>query len=489
MGLRAHGPLGVTTAHGSGDGSPQIAAPSPIWHTLSTGHRPPRPAALPSRRALLFQFVLATLAVVLVAGVAGALASRNFAQGDAIRDGAHTVDLLASAVVEPALQDAVITGDPEAIAQLDQAVRQGVQPHGIVRVKLWTAEGRIVYSDEPALIGRTFPLLEDKQRVLRTGTVGAVISSLDEGENTLDDVGNGPMLEVYRSVTTPGGHRLLFEVYSDYDPVRNREQDLFRVMLLVLGLTLAVVLALLAPLLWRLLSRLDSATEQREMLLTKVIDGAQDERRRIAASLHDGPVQDLAGSALIVARAGEVANRSGRADLAEMIHAAAATVRSSIASLRSLMVEIYPAKMVGQNLLVSLDDLAEPLRSRGTTVHFDLEWQPTELADDQAVLVYRLARECLRNVAKHAGAHEVRFRFEQSSGKGGDDSCVVRITDDGRGFDPALVLADPEPGHLGLSLAADLAAEAGAELAISSAPGAGTQWLITLPARSRVVPG
>ena len=65
--------------------------------------------------------------------------------------------------MQPALSDGVITGDPEALATLDSAVRDHVLGGSIVRVKIWTPDGRIVYSDEPRLVGERFDLGEDER--------------------------------------------------------------------------------------------------------------------------------------------------------------------------------------------------------------------------------------------------------------------------------------------------------------------------------------
>ena len=56
-------------------------------------------------------------------------------------------------MVEPRLDAAVIAGQPAALRSFDTAMRKYVLQGSLVRVKLWNADGRIVYSDEPGLIG------------------------------------------------------------------------------------------------------------------------------------------------------------------------------------------------------------------------------------------------------------------------------------------------------------------------------------------------
>ena len=59
------------------------------------------------------------------------------------------------------------------------------------------------------------------------------------------------------------------------------------------------------------------------MLLQRAVDASTEERRRIAATLHDGVVQELAATSFAVAGAAERAARAGRPDLAELLHGAA----------------------------------------------------------------------------------------------------------------------------------------------------------------------
>ena len=76
------------------------------------------------------------------------------------------------------------------------------------------------------------------------------------------------------------------------------------------------------------------------------------------------------------------------------------------------------------------------------------------LRPDQERLVYRVAQETLRNAAKHATPCTVRVSLHRE----GED-VVLDVVDDGRGFDPATTLADPEHGHFGLQLLAELAGD------------------------------
>jgi signal transduction histidine kinase len=160
-----------------------------------------------------------------------------------------------------------------------------------------------------------------------------------------------------------------------------------------------------------------------------------------------------------------------------MLTTAAGAVRASIRGLRSLLVDIYPPSLTTAGLVPALTDLTEVLAARSIATHLELaEDAAARLPPDQQQLVFRIARECLRNAARHASARNVRVRLFQQG-----HATVLEISDDGTGFDPAPVLGNPEDGHFGLRILTDVAANAGAELLLATAPGAGCRWRLEVP--------
>lgn len=442
---------------------------------LSRG-APPAASVAPVRTWRVFLQVGAAAAVVLVlVAVLGLGASRRIAEQESVNDAARSTDLLADAVVQPALTDGVTTGDPEALAALDAVVRDRVLGDAVVRVKLWDESGRIVYSDEPRLIGDEFGLGDDERAVLADPATQAEVSDLDEPENRFER-DQGRLLEVYRPVWTPDGTVLLFETYSRYDVVTERAAAVWRGFAGITVTSLLLLLVLLLPVLWTLLDRLRRGQEQRERLLRSAVDASDAERRRIAATLHDGVVQELAASSFALAGAAERAERAGAPDVAADVRAASGTVRTSIRGLRSLLVDIYPPSLRTAGLGAALADLAGGLAARGVRVTVDApEAALAGIGVDAQQLVYRVAQETVRNAVAHAGADEVRVTLARAGGL-----LVLEVADDGAGFDAAATLASPPEGHLGLRVLGDLAAAAGADLTVDSAPGAGTRWRLAV---------
>ena len=458
---------------------PPEGAGAPSWVQVSYG-APPRDQR-PERTAKVLGWVSVAALIALVAvALAGVFAARDLAEKQAVHDAVTTSELLGEAVIEPALDDALLkeNPDPQAIAALDTVVKDLKGATGIERVKIWTSEGRIVYSDEPRLIGRTFPLGEEEKGVLTTPKTRADISDLTEEENKFERDFGPKLLEVYGPVETPNSTPLLFETYAPYTVVTERSSELQRGFAGVTVSSLLFFTVLLLPIVWRLLGRLQRAQGQREELLKRAVDASIEERRRIAGTLHDGVVQELAATSFTVAGAAARAETHGDTQLAEDLHEVAGTLRSSIGGLRSLLVDIFPANLRTGGLADALADLAAPLRSRGIEVTLDLEQDDVDLDPEVERLVFRITQECLHNVRRHSRASSVRIAWRQEG-----EEMVLDVVDDGRGFDPADVLARPREGHFGVRVLADVASAAGADLSVATAPGAGCHWRLRVPRR------
>ena len=279
----------------------------------------------------------------------------------------------------------------------------------VVRVKIWGPDGKVLYADQAGLVGRTFSLDPEEREVLEEPRTVAEISDLDRAENALDrDIGN-KLVEVYRPVWTDSGQEALFEIYTPYEQVSQRTGQLWRGFAGVTLSSLLLFVVLLAPLVWNLLSRARRDQRQREVLLERAVDASDAERRRIAATLHDGPVQDLAATSFVIAGATANAESMGRHGLAEELRGVAGSVRASIRALRTLLVDIYPPSLARAGLAVALPDLAQTVRAPGLNVVVEpVSDEQLGLHPDQERLVYRVAQETLRNAAKHATPCTVR---------------------------------------------------------------------------------
>src|SRR4029077_11041914 len=96
---------------------------------------------------------------------------------------------------------------------LDAAVTGRVLGSRVARVKIWNSAGTIVYSDQHALIGETFPLGSDERGALDAGLTRAEVSDLSKPENRFER-SFGTLVEVYLPVRAGNGTQLLFETYQ-----------------------------------------------------------------------------------------------------------------------------------------------------------------------------------------------------------------------------------------------------------------------------------
>ncbi len=416
------------------------------------------------RREVAFSALLSTLAAAAI-GVGGFWAARTVATGEAIHQAEQATELLAAAVIEPAVPVGLVEGDPEAIEALDAVVGTSVLSDRIVAAKIWRDDGTVLYSDDLEGIGSTFALGADQQDVFATGTSHAELSDLSEEENA-DQSDFEQLLEVYVAIEDPQGRRLLFETYQTTAGIDATTQRILRAFApVVLGglLLFGAVQALLS---WRLARRLQASQDERERLLAQSLAASDHERRTIAADLHDGVVQDLVGVTYSLdALAAEDAPH------APELAAAATSTRRSVRSLRSLLVEIYPPNLSQVGLAGAVADL---VAAGPSDVDVEIHVDPTiTLSDGTEEAVYRAIREALSNVRRHARATHATVRLEATE----PGRVELTVSDDGIGFDPAAV----EAGHVGLRLLADLAHSLGGTLTIDSAPGSGTTVRMVVP--------
>jgi signal transduction histidine kinase len=167
-------------------------------------------------------------------------------------------------------------------------------------------------------------------------------------------------------------------------------------------------------------------------------------------------------------------NPDERSRLLQLVAEGAETARRATRDLRSLIIEIAPPKLKELGLRPALEDLLINLGT-GITTKLDIE-EGLILGDSTNGLLYRVAQEAVRNSMKYSGAGHLTVEIR---GHGAD--VVLRIVDDGRGFDPAEQAHRLQEGHVGLGLLQRTVADGGGSLRIESAPGRGTLVEIRAP--------
>jgi len=423
----------------------------------------------------VLRFVLAGLAAVAVVALGSVLVLRELGHRQAVRDAREFAVLAGQGIVEPELRQGVLRGDRAALTALDTLVQERVLSDRVARVKIWDRAGRIVYSDEPRLIGTVYPLGADERETLQTGAPHAELSDLDRPENRFER-GQGDLYEVYSRIRAPDGTPLLFEAYERSSSLVASGRDIWLPFAVPLLAGLVLLWLVQAPLAWRLAHRLQRSQEEREALLVKAVEASADERRRIAADLHDGVVQDLAGLSYELSAAADRAVRSAPDQNAATFRSSAAQTRGAIRRLRALLVAIHPPNLRTEGLEAALTDLLAPVRGRGLETSLQVDGD-LRLGTDAELLLFRAAGEALRNVVAHADATSVDVHVASEDGR-----VRLEVADDGRGFEPGERERRRTEGHVGLSLLEELATGLGGRVDVRSSPGAGTTFVVEVPA-------
>jgi two-component system NarL family sensor kinase len=230
---------------------------------------------------------------------------------------------------------------------------------------------------------------------------------------------------------------------------------------------LAVATTVLCFVLVRRQERVQALQEARRQLVSEAMLSDERHNQEVADGLHDGPLQTLLAARL---QLDEVRERKPGPEL-DAVYAA---LEDTAAALRATVTELHPQVLAQLGLTPAVRELLRQFESRSrVAVRADLE----EVGKPESQqLMYRAARELLTNIGKHANASTVSVRLGRIGNR-----IVLTVSDDGVGFDPAVVSRYVADGHIGLgSLLARFDAMGGSMLVDSAADG-GTRVTVTSP--------
>lgn len=414
-------------------------------------------------RAAVVRFLVAGLVTVVAIGVPSAMVMRQIARNHALADLAERTVETAANTVGPLVDADLIAGEPEAVQLLDRLVEGRIADGSLLRLTLWQRDGLVLYSDADALIGERFPDHDWGQRVLRSRQAVATLEDDGNPKNAYEH-DEGRYVEVDVAFAAGGRDDLILEMYYPSSLVHAQQSELL-LRLLPVGLMTLVVLQLAQlPPAASLARRVQGLQSGRRRLMRQAAAASDLERRRIARDLHDDVIQELAGVGYSLESIAASVDPSAR----PVLERGLALVRSNVATLRSMLVEIYPADPDEVGLEAALERLADPLRADGVDVTVAVD-DAVAVRGTAATLLYRVAREALSNARTHAAASTVSVRLERA---GSDVQLTVR--DDGVGFDVDGSRQGERAGHLGLRLIADTVEEMGGHVELRSGPGDGT---------------
>ena len=276
--------------------------------------------------------------------------------------------------------------------------------------------------------------------------------------------GDRPALTAIFGIVTAVGYLAVWIFYSK----RDDRIGLPNIVYTHFGflLWLAVATTALCFVLARRSLRVKALQEVRRQLVSEAMQADERRNREVAEHLHDGPLQTLLAARLELDEA-----RERNPDPAlDMVYAA---LQETATGLRSTVTQLHPQVLAQLGLTPALRELVKQFEAR-TEITVDADLEEVGKPESQQLL-HRAARELLTNVGKHAGATTVHVGLKRDG-----ERITLTVSDDGRGFDPAVVGQSVADGHIGLgSLLARFDAMGGA-MDIDSAS-SGTTVTVTSP--------
>jgi signal transduction histidine kinase len=196
-----------------------------------------------------------------------------------------------------------------------------------------------------------------------------------------------------------------------------------------------------------------------------------EDRERIAKELHDGVIQSLFAVGMGL-QATATLSRDG--EIEERIEGAVNEVDRVIRDLRNYIFGLRPGILADRRLDQALRELAEDAEEKtGVITVVDVDQRLASELAARAADVIQLSREAISNVGRHAGARTCRLTLRRKD----DQTAVLEIDDDGKGFDPKATAGKGQ----GLGNLEERANSFGGELQIDSSPGEGTTVRVLIP--------
>jgi len=371
----------------------------------------------------------------------------------------------------------------------------------IVAFKIWGPGGRVLYSTDTTMIGRTFPIGEGLAAAL-AGNVHSEVSDLSGVENVSESRKWSRLIETYSPIHAEklGTVIAAAEFYQTTDELFRE----IRAAQLRSWLVVAAVMLVMYLLIFGLVRRGSQTIDaQRRQLSDKVTElsslaaqnaqlhdtvrraavntTALNERylRRLSADLHDGPGQDLA---LALMRFETLTDSMGKCPTGadrrrspqEDFRAIHSALQSALTDLRSISlglqlpeIDWLPSSEISGRAVRDFE------RKTGTRVTLTTTSDPAEISLPVRITLYRLIQESLANGFRHGGDSDQRVDVSNTDGQ-----ITVTVSDNGVGFDPRNGIAD---GHVGLEGMRERVQILGGSFQLQAAPGQGTVIRATLP--------
>jgi signal transduction histidine kinase len=456
--------------------------------------------------SLAQRFLLANLAILLVAGLAVGIWIGNQLERSIVDRTASVTALYVESIIEPSVASLRDGGEltPEEIETLDGHLASSALSDRVRSLRLWSREGEVIYSPYSKLIGQRFPV----EGHLAEAWAGEVVTEMDDlsgEENEWERQYWDRLLEMYIPVRERGTENII-AVAEFYLPPKDIDDQVSQARLTAWGLvTLAIVLAGL--LLWRVVKRGSDTIQRQEVALSRQVDELTDlleenaelnervhsaaertttlnERsmRRVSSDLHDGPGQMLS---LAMLRLDRLQKRAQRGDppSAEEIAGVEDVLQEAMSDMRTVAAGLRLPELTSMSAGEVATRAAEDHERRsGTRVELDDPDLPRDVPLPVRIALFRAMQESLSNATRHGGVDhvQVEVRSAPESGRAGRAGLLLVVRDAGSGFDPSILASNEGLGLAGIREQAEVL---GGTYAISSVPDEGTTLRVWWPLR------
>jgi signal transduction histidine kinase len=450
------------------------------------------PLAL-ARRFLIVYAILLALATAAI----GVWVGQQTEDGILHRTAADTA-LYVHSFVAPGVQSLAIQPElePAAVATLQREFTGTALGQRVVSFKLWSRDGRILYSPAQSLVGQQFPLAGDRADAFN-GDVTVDMSTLANPENVYERQRWSRLVEMYIPILHNNSGDVLavaefYQLPDEIDALTGRAT--IGTWAIVLFVAIVSYLLVAGMVIWasRTIARQQKKLRDQVSQLSKLFGQVSDlngrirsagahavaiqaqESRRISADLHDGPGQALALALLkfedvrsSVDESGEMPGNGALTAAYEGISGALTEIRQIAAGLR--LPEVAPLTLTGTIERAVRDHE----RRTGTPIALELDALPAQAPLAVKIGLFRALQETLSNATRHGHGIGVAVHAWTEGGV-----LYLEVSDHGPGF---TVTEQFREGGLGLPGIRERTALVGGTFEIRSTPGHGTAVHISWP--------
>lgn len=218
-----------------------------------------------------------------------------------------------------------------------------------------------------------------------------------------------------------------------------------------------------------------AAQRDLKRLSARLVEAQELERQALSRELHDQVGQTLTALKIDVARAEQKLEPSQH-EIAERLRRARQGAEETLEIIRRLSMLLRPSMLDDIGLSAALSWYAKQFsENTGIRVSLTEDGSADTLPDSHKTSLYRIVQEALTNCARHAEARSAQIHLTSN-----EDTYVLRIEDDGKGFDPT-----NRPRGLGMIGIQERIEEMNGVLKIVSAPGSGAKLSVTIPLAKR----